>query len=193
MAVLACVVLLASYAVAVRRPVPGWELDLTRWINDWPAEMSDALYPVMQLGTIAGPVLVAVAIGVFRRDLALSLTTLVAGAVTWLAAKGVKRLVDRGRPLEYLPDLIVRDGDGSGLGYLSGHAAVATSAAVIAMSVLPPGWRWVAAALAALVGIARIVVGVHLPADVIGGWSFGTLVALAALSILDAVEARRDR
>jgi membrane-associated phospholipid phosphatase len=44
---------------------------------------------------------------------------------------------------------------------------------------------------AALVGIARIVFGLHLPADVVGGWSFGVLLALGALWIVDVIERAR--
>ena len=33
--------------------------------------------------------------------------------------------------------------------------------------------------------IARIVQGVHLPADVIGGWAFGTLLGVAGVSVID--------
>lgn len=192
-AVVSGVGLVASYVVAVQRPVPEWELDLTRWINDWPDPVAAALYPGMQLGTLGGPAIVAAAVAIFRRDWWLSLTTMATGLVTWFAAKGVKKLVERDRPLGYLPEVIVREGDGSGLGYVSGHSAVAASAAVMAMSAMPRRWRPVAAVLAGLVGVARIVHGVHLPADVIGGWSFGTLLALGGLSILDAAESRRTR
>ena len=90
--------------------------------------------------------------------------------------------------------LAVREGDGAGLGFLSGHSAVAMSAAVMAMVALPREWRPVAALVAVLVGVARIVSGVDLPADVVGGWCFGALVALGGLAALDAVEAvSRDR
>lgn len=46
---------------------------------------------------------------------------------------------------------------------------------------MPLRWRAVAAALARLVGVARIVHGVHLPADIVGGWSFGILVGLVTV------------
>jgi membrane-associated phospholipid phosphatase len=187
---LCAVGLAVSCAVAVQRPVPGWELDLTRWINGAPEWCSDVLYPVMQLGTLAGPLIVAALIALVGRDWSLGAATLVAGLAAWFVAKGIKRVVDRGRPLEYLPEISVREGDGAGLGYVSGHSAVAASAAVMAMVALPPRWRPAAAVLAALVGIARIVHGVHLPADVVGGWCVGVLVALGALWIVDRVESR---
>lgn len=190
--VVALVALGVSYLVAVQDPVAPWELDLTDWINSVPDRVASVLYPVMQLGTLAGPIVVAVAIAVFRRDWWLSGATIVAGLVTWFGAKGIKKVVERDRPLTYLPGIDVREGDGTGLGYISGHSAVAASAAVMLMVVLPRRWRPVAAVVAALVGLARIVHGVHLPADVVGGWAFGTLVSLATLWALDHVEPSGD-
>jgi membrane-associated phospholipid phosphatase len=182
--------LAASYAAAIRRPLPFWELRLTDAINDVPNAVGSALYPAMQLGTLGGPIVVAMMIAVVRRDLVLAAAVVVTGAVTWFAAKGVKRLVQRDRPLTYLPEIIVREGDGSGLGYISGHSAVSASAAIMAMVAIPKSWRPLAAAVAVLVGVARIVHGVHLPADVVGGWSFGVLLGLGGLLAAGSV---RDR
>lgn len=180
--------LAVSYAVAVQRPVPDWELRLTRWINDVPDGVGSVLYPIMQAGTLAGPIGVAVTIGIFRRDWLLSGATVVAGLVAWFGAKGVKRIVERDRPLGYLPDVVIREGDGSGLGYVSGHSAVAATAAVMAMAALPARWRPVPAVVAVLVGVARVVHGVHLPADLVGGWSIGVLIAFAALWSVDRLD-----
>lgn len=189
--VVTCLVgLVASYAVAIRRPLPSWELRVTDAINDVPGAVGSGLYPVMQLGTLGGTVVVAVAMCIGKRDLVLSAAVLITGVVTWFAAKGVKRLVARDRPLSYLPQIIVREGDGSGLGYISGHSAVAASASIMAMVALPERWRPSVAVVAGLVGVARIVHGVHLPADVVGGWSFGVLIGFAGLFLADAV---RDR
>jgi undecaprenyl-diphosphatase len=177
-----------SLLIALPNHVSRWELDLTQWINDAPQWVADALYPVMQLGTLTAPFIVAIVIVVIRRDWLLALATIVAGLVAWFGAKGVKKLVARGRPLQYLPDIHVREGKGNGLGFISGHSAVAAASAIMLMVALPRRWRPAVAAVAALVGIARIVFGVHLPADVVGGWSFGVLVALGCLWLLDVAE-----
>lgn len=178
---------MVSYAIAARRPVPEWELRLTERINDIPEAVATVLYPVMQLGTLAGPLIVAAGIALFRRDWLLSVATVAAGVAAWFGAKGVKRLVERDRPRTYLPEIIIREGDGTGLGFISGHSAVAATAAVMAMAALPRRWRWLPPVLAGLVGLARIVHGVHLPADVIGGWSFGILIALGTLGLVDVI------
>ncbi len=179
---------MGSYVVAIRKPVPSWELRLTEWINDAPEAAANVLYPVMQFGTLGGPIVVAIGIAIFKRDWLLSAASIAAGLIAWFGAKGVKKLVERDRPLTYLPNVAVREGDGSGLGFISGHAAVAATAAIMAIVAIPRRWRPAAAAVAALVGIARIVHGVHLPADVIGGWSFGVLISMGVLAVVDKID-----
>ncbi|MGB9347916.1 MAG: phosphatase PAP2 family protein [Ilumatobacteraceae bacterium] len=179
--------LATSYLVAIRTPVPSWELSLTEWINDAPDNVATVLYPIMQFGTLAGPLLVAIAIAIFRRDWLLSAATMIVGLVTWFAAKGVKRLVERDRPASYMTEIVIREGDGTGLGYVSGHSAVAAATAVMAMAALPPRWRPLMVVVAFLVGLARVVHGVHLPADLVGGWSLGVLIAMGALWGVDRI------
>lgn len=183
--------LVSSWIVARQDPIPAWELRLTEWINDVPDAVAVVLYPFMQLGTLAGPLVAAALIAWLARDRVLAGATVVVGAATWFAAKGVKSIVERGRPLRHLPEIEVREGDGTGLGYVSGHSAVAAAAAVMVMAALPRRWRPLPAIAAGLVGVARIVHGVHLPADIVGGWSFGTLMALGGLSIVDVINGRR--
>ena len=180
------VAFVGSYAVARRDHVPAWEIALTRWFNGAPDWQAHALWPVMQLGALWGPFVVAAAIVGFRRDWLLAGVTVATGTVTWFTAKGIKTMVERGRPRAYIADIVVREGKGTGLGFPSGHAAVAAATAVLALAALPRRARPIAVLLAFLVGIARIVYGVHLPADVIGGWAFGTLMGLIGLSLVDA-------
>ena len=71
----------------------------------------------------------------------------------------------------------------------SGHA---TSAMIFGLTIalaLSAGTRWERAAvafailLALLIGISRVMLGVHWPSDVIGGWAFGVLWVLVSFPL----------
>jgi undecaprenyl-diphosphatase len=73
----------------------------------------------------------------------------------------------------------------------SGHAASSMILYLTLAIVLTAGTRWhrVAAAsaitLSLLIGMSRIMLGVHWPSDVIGGWAFGMLWVLLALPLAE--------
>jgi membrane-associated phospholipid phosphatase len=80
--------------------------------------------------------------------------------------------------------------------YPSGHAssAAALATAVVLAGWNDPHWRWpavaVAIAYAAIVGVSRLYLGVHYPADVVAGWSLGLAWGLAWWIAIRVVEAR---
>lgn len=188
-AVAAAVVLVASTVVAIQAPVPEVELDLARWANGAPGALATVLWPVMQLGTVTAPLVIAVAVGAWRRSWWPAVAIALAGTVAWMLAKAIKDGVERGRPHDYLDGLRLPDGPAEGFGFVSGHSAVAAATLVATMAALPARWRPPLAVVAGLVGLARIVYGVHLPADVLGGWALGTLVALAIVTATDRLRA----
>jgi len=187
----ALVALAGSWIVARRRPIPGWEADATRRLSDAPDWVAHALWPVMQLGTLWAPIAIALVVGLVRRDWLLGVCIAGAGIVSWYGAKLVKSVVGRGRPHAYLSGITVRDSAG-GHGYVSGHSAMAATIAVVLMAAVPRRWRPGLVLLAAVVGIARIVHGVHFPADVVGGWALGVLVGVATLALYDRLSTRPD-
>lgn len=174
---------LASWFVAAHQPVPGWELALTVWANRWPAALATALVPVMQVGTLAAPIVAGLVVLVIRRDVPVAVVLVAGGWLTWTGAKVIKDAVERGRPAVYRGDIVVREPSAHGYGYISGHSAVSMFTMVVVAGLLPPRWRPALVGVAAVVGWARLVHGVHLPADVVGGWAFGALVAVGLLAI----------
>ena len=75
------------------------------------------------------------------------------------------------------------------LAFPSGHAANATLVWLCLALLLPRGARsrafavWAAVWLALAVGLSRIMLGVHWPSDVIGGWAFGLFWSLLLLRL----------
>ena len=146
-----------------------------RVVNALPDRLYWPAWPVMQLGALAAaPATAVVAAAAGNRPLAVRLCSVGTGA--WVLAKVVKRVVRRGRPMSLLTGVRTRGREASGLGYLSGHTAVATALTAAAYPHLGPSGRRVTLGLAAVVGLSRIYVGAHLPLDVVGGAALGLLV-----------------
>lgn len=165
-------VLVASTAAALPHSVSDVELAVFGLVNDT-AEVPRALAWVpMQLGNVVVvPLSAVVALVTGRFRLAVGLGA--AGMLAWVAAKGVKDAVERGRPGALVDDTVLRDAYPGGLGFPSGHAAVATALVVVVWPYLNRAARTVVLVLAALVGVLRIYVGAHLPLDISGGIGLG--------------------
>jgi membrane-associated phospholipid phosphatase len=155
------------------------EAEAFRFVNGWPDFIHPAMWLVMQGGNLLAAALAAL-VSMAARRIRLSLDLLVAGGGSWLLAKVVKEYFNRGRPAAFLNDVVLRDAPFVGHGFVSGHAATAVALATVASPYLPRGAKAVIWAAAALVCIARVYVGAHLPLDVIGGaamgWGIGSLV-----------------
>jgi membrane-associated phospholipid phosphatase len=171
------IVIIVAASLVHRNRISGTETAVFRTINDHTVVPFFLVWPVMQLGNfIVIPVAVLAAAVTRRWRLAVSL--LVGGVAAYLiAADVVRRLAPRGRPGTLLSDVHLRGAPAHGLGFVSGHAAVATALAAIAWPYLGRRWRVVVVAAAVLVLVARVYVGAHLPLDVLGGAALGLAVA----------------
>jgi undecaprenyl-diphosphatase len=172
------VLVIATLPVRPNRVGDGEE-DVFHAINDLPGGLLDLiLTAVMQLGNVLFVAVASVA-ALLARKVRFALDLFVAGTSAWILARVVKELIERGRPADLLTDVTLRDA-ASGLGFVSGHTAVAFAMATIANSYLGTKGRVACWTLASLVGFARIYVGAHLPLDVLGGaalgWAVGSLV-----------------
>jgi membrane-associated phospholipid phosphatase len=176
---------LVGTAVEARRGHPDWERRIYRSINDAPDELAPVAWLPMQAGSLSAPFVLAGWSYWRTRDLDPAVAYAASGFATWLAAKGVKMVIGRGRPHDHDPTTNLRLAtrtDGS-LGYVSGHAAVASTIATVMGSGRPTSIAAVLQASALFVGITRIYAGAHLPLDVVGGAALGILVGEATNSI----------
>lgn len=148
-------------------------------VNGLSASALVPVWTVMQLGSLGGALGVAALIAATGRH-QLAVRVAVATTTTWAAAKIVKQFVRRGRPSDTLEQVRVLGRNAAGLGYPSGHAAVASTMAVLVVPALPAALRPVVPLVAVAVGASRVYVGAHLPLDVAGGIAFGTAIGLGA-------------
>jgi undecaprenyl-diphosphatase len=184
--VLVALYLVLHLVVAGEQPY-AWEHDLVDASTRLPGPIGWPLREVMDLADRTLLPLYALVGWLVSRRPAVALAVLAAGLIEGLGLNPLKEWADRPRP----SGVRLRDHAG-GFGLPSGHTAFACAVAVVIASQLRGWWRAVPPALAAMVGLARMHVGVHYPLDVVGGALYGSAVALAVLAVLDLVPASRS-
>jgi membrane-associated phospholipid phosphatase len=188
-------VVLAALAVGVSDQTFLWgEVAVLERTNDLPTWAGWPLRLVMQLGTLWVALVVVALVAWWTRDRGPgpAVAVLVAALVGFRLDNVIKDVIDRPRPPAVLADLQVRETIG-GFGFPSGHTTMAFALAAALHSSLPHRWRWVPWVIAIIVGVARMHVGVHWPADVVGGAALGTAIGSAAWLLATAAMERGAR
>lgn len=169
---------LAGTSAVAANGVPSWESEVFRTLHEVPRSTDYVLWLPMQLGSAWAPPVVAFVGWRVSRSWRPAAGALVAGWGGWWLAKAMKAGIERGRPSAELGDQAVRStAVTEGLGFVSGHATVAFACAAVISPYLPARWKALAWALATTVALSRVVVGAHLPLDVVGGAALGILLA----------------
>jgi undecaprenyl-diphosphatase len=166
--------------------VPG-HLDIAigpRWVQEAARDVT-ALggFTVLTLVT-----LLATAMLVIHRRRRQALVFLATVALAQVAADVLKTWIDRPRPtlVEHL-DLVYSSS------FPSGHAMMTPAVYLTLAGILAAGegrrsekllLLGGAALLTVAVGVSRVYLGVHWPTDVLGGWTLGSAIALAAALVL---------
>jgi undecaprenyl-diphosphatase len=174
-----------------------------RWFVD---HRTDALISVARflstIGSFASLVVIGVvlALWLWRRGShwALAVAPVVALAIGGLAASVAKAAFDRPRP-----PAAFRASSVSSAAFPSGHATDAAAfflAAALTVAITVTRHRWarvtlvaVGAFLAILVGLSRLVLGVHWLSDVVAGWALGSAIAIAVVVAVWALTGRARR
>lgn len=176
-------VLVASGRRARRSPPVGpVEEAMFRWFNRATDRIRWPVWTVMQVGSLPAVFVVGGVVAGRGRTRAAA-AVVATGLGVWAGVKSIKPMVGRGRPAEYLDEVAIRGVRQNGLGFPSGHAAVALTIASLAAG-SDGRARGSAIGLGVAVGGARMYVGAHLPLDVAGGLAIGSLAVRAASSIL---------
>ncbi len=169
-----------SARAAMRPQISRREASVFRWFNDGSDAIATPVWVVTQAGSL-GSVFVTAAAVQRRRGAPDALPVLAVGGAVWIGTKLVKSAIGRGRPDVYLDGVRLKGRPPSGLGYPSGHAAVATALALFTPR--SRRGRLLSLVVASMVGSGRIYLGAHLPLDVAGGVALGAGAALTAEAI----------
>ncbi len=182
-----------SWVLVLPDTVSTAEEEVFRFFNEWPDWLEDPSWPVMQLGSMGAVLAATILVFVIWRRWPAAAGLFLAGFGSWLLAKVVKELAERGRPHVFLEDVILRP-EWPGPGFVSGHAAVAFAIATMLSPLVRGRWRVLVWVGGLATGVLRMYTGAHLPLDVVGGaglgMALGGLVRLA-LPDLSAIRHRR--
>jgi glycosyltransferase 2 family protein len=176
----------ATALLATGGAVPAIEREVFETINGLPqTAASPVLWAVMQAGSLPA-VFVTAGLALVARRPRLAIALAAGGTSTWLVAKAIKLVVDRGRPEAELHEVVVYGPAATGLGFPSGHAAVAALIMTVAAPYLTrratvAGWIVVG-----VVAFTRVLIGAHLPLDALGGLVLGWTVGSATNLLLGA-------
>ncbi len=185
LAVLAVALMAAGHWWARDGELPESERRCFDAVNGLPDGLRFGWWAPMQLGNALVCVLAPLLVLWRTRRLRPALATFVATLGGWLGAKAVKRVVPRGRPEYFLAETVrFREAAPTGLGFISGHTAVAFGLATVLRPHLPRRLRAGLFGLVVLTGTGRMYFGAHLPADVLAGAGFGFACGLTANAVV---------
>ena len=172
-------VLVVCGVLVANRTVLGTDVAVFRWINHWPGWLYAPMWTAQLSGVIGALPLVAGAALLGRRlrlAAALAAATLLKVSLEAVA----KMFVQRDRPAQTLPDVILRgQSAASGLSFPSGHAMVIFAITALVAPYFKSWWKVLPWALAATVCLSRAYLGAHFPLDVAAGAGLGLFIGSA--------------
>ena len=167
-------------AVSNRPDVAEADQELFNAVNAGRGPDADRVFTnVTELGSMYAAGAAALSLVVVGRGRA-GTKALAAASATWIVLQGLKKVVDRPRPIDAADhgarQLIARP---NGMSWPSSHPAVLTTFTRVASQELGSGSlvRGALSALDATVAMSRVYLGVHYPSDVISGLLIGRAVA----------------
>lgn len=183
----ACALLLLlvlAFVVSADNAITRGDVTIVEWAaGERTSFVGDVAEGVSWLGNILVLGVLTIAAGIAsavrRGRHALTLLPFAALAAAAILDPLAKLAVGRPRPPAELAEVIE-----SATGFPSGHSAQAAAAwigialLIAASTRRPTRWLVVGIAVAFVVGVSRVVLGVHSPTDILGGWALGLACVL---------------
>lgn len=170
------VAFLALAMLARQQLIIGPELEWFWQVHTWSDRLKTPMLFITQFGSVA-MALVVIVWSLWRYGRLFALQLAVTSGMAYVLVSVAKWWVARPRPVEYLYGVVARTAE-TGMGFPSGHTAMATAISVFLAWRLGGWWRWAPFVWIPLVGISRIYLGVHMPFDIFGGVLVGVLAVL---------------
>jgi undecaprenyl-diphosphatase len=170
---------LAIAGISARGRGQAIDRSLYRAVNRGSGPLTDAFFKgITELGSVwasAGATVALLRAGRKREGL----DAMGAALAMWALGQALKKMWDRPRPYHALDDARLLIAEPAGTSWPSSHPAVLLAFLTVATRDLDAsdGVKAAAEGLAGLVGLSRVYLGVHYPADVAGGLLLGRGVA----------------
>ena len=148
--------------------------------------LPDFFLPIFLLISLFGTIGFAIVLtlyGLFKKRYIFAAKVFIAGVGAYALAYGLKMLDIRARPQALFDVANIRESALATNGYPSGHVAVATALAIILYQYTPSKYHKYITLTVVGVVVSRMYLGVHLPADLLGGFALGLIMGSAVCLI----------
>lgn len=183
--IIGIILLLVSTLIAHHQQLSGWQAKLFYDVNNGSNSLKTAALWITEGLGAAYPIGVCVIVPILFKKYRLAWRFFFTTGGAFAAAYIVKKLINEQRPIAILHGHLHQRAIETGPGFPSGHEAAATALALTLWFLLPAKWRWVSVLWIGLVAWSRLYLGVHTPADVVGGFAIG-LIAVSVVRLLPA-------
>lgn len=156
------------------------------------------------LGGEWGMIGIVLALMCFKKTRKIGFYVMIAGGFTWVFNDLIlKVIIRRDRPFVTYPELenmckLAGESLPDGYSMFSGHSSTAMAVAV-AIMFFSKKWGSVAVVVAFFIGVSRLILCVHYPTDVLGGFVIGIVLSIGlhyltnlGLKILSSIRRKRD-
>lgn len=156
------------------------------------------------LGGEWGMIGIVLALMCFKKTRKIGFYVMIAGGFTWVFNDLIlKEIIRRDRPFVTYPELenmckLAGESLPDGYSMFSGHSSTAMAVAV-AIMFFSKKWGSVAVVVAFFIGVSRLILCVHYPTDVLGGFVIGIVLSIGlhyltnlGLKILSSIRRKRD-